>query len=423
MLSTWLPDLSMLASNPAFRTYWGGRTVSAVGDTFMMLAFPIVLFDITGSPRSVGAALILFTLPRLLLSVAGGLIVDRLGPLRVMIGVEVARGLLLIGLAVALAPGEVWALYAVAFLMGVAGALALPAAFALVPRLVQGRDQLMAANGLLQSGGMIAMLVGPVLAGVVVGAWDVRIAFLINAVSFLVLAAALLWIRRAVATDTSLRRPVTVRAKVSELLALLRGSRLLQSLLLLMSLLIFSLALKQALLVPLLRGDLGASPGDVGLTASGAAVGGLVGGAYATKLRASVAIGVALAGLTVLLAAATAAIGVAPTLAIAAAAFAMATTITTLVQAGLQGLLQGAVEDTHRGRVAGVLSTLLSGARLVGIALGAELATMVGSRMTFLFSAALLLAVAPVALTLRKLNVDGEAARRVGPKSLPTAPK
>jgi MFS family permease len=79
---------------------------------------------------------------------------------------------------------QLWHLYVLSVLFGTADAFGLPAGQALLPTLVE-REQLTAANAMFSGSMQASSLLGPAPAGLVVGAWGVAPAFLVDAVSFL----------------------------------------------------------------------------------------------------------------------------------------------------------------------------------------------------------------------------------------------
>jgi MFS family permease len=134
--------------------------------------------------------------PRAALMLIGGAVTDRVSPRQIMILTAAARTVLVAILATFIWTHhvEVWQLYVLSFLFGVADAFAAPAAQTLLPSLVTPA-QLPAANALSQGTQQIAMLLVPAPAGIIVGAFGVASAFAIDAVSFLFIIGALLMLR------------------------------------------------------------------------------------------------------------------------------------------------------------------------------------------------------------------------------------
>ncbi|NEB86240.1 MFS transporter, partial [Streptomyces anulatus] len=122
--------------DPNVLRWLGAYTASMVGDSiyFMALAWAAAR---TGSASGTGLVLAAGSIPRALLMLGGGVLADRLGPRRVVIGSDAARAVLVLGLAAVLvltAP-TVGVLVAVALLFGAVDALFLPAVGALPARI------------------------------------------------------------------------------------------------------------------------------------------------------------------------------------------------------------------------------------------------------------------------------------------------
>ncbi|MEU8759165.1 MFS transporter [Streptomyces sp. NPDC048659] len=134
--------------DPNVLRWVGAYTASTLGDSVFYLALSWTAVS-TGTPAQAGLVMAVSAVPRALLMLGGGVIADRLGPRRVVIGSDTARSLLVLGLAAALlvaAPG-LWALAAAALVFGVVDALFLPAVGALPPR-IAAPDQLARLQGL-----------------------------------------------------------------------------------------------------------------------------------------------------------------------------------------------------------------------------------------------------------------------------------
>ncbi len=136
----------------------------------------------------VGAARIL---PYVLLSVPAGIVADRFDRRMVLLVTDVARGLLMVVLALAVmqdAPTAV--IVAVSILAACFSTFFGPAIAALLPMLVDERD-LGPANSAWATLDNVAFIIGPALAGILLASGGLEIAFLLNAVSFGVVAVVL----------------------------------------------------------------------------------------------------------------------------------------------------------------------------------------------------------------------------------------
>ncbi|WP_404950322.1 MFS transporter [Streptomyces sp. ARC12] len=163
--------------DPNVLRWLGAYTASMVGDSiyFMALAWAAAR---TGSASGTGLVLAAGSIPRALLMLGGGVLADRLGPRRVVIGSDAARAVLVLGLAATLvltAP-TVGVLVAVALLFGAVDALFLPAVGALPPR-ISPPGQLARIQGLRGLAARGASIVGAPLGGVAVATGGPTLAF------------------------------------------------------------------------------------------------------------------------------------------------------------------------------------------------------------------------------------------------------
>lgn len=196
-----------VTGNRNFRLLWIGEGVSVLGDHFYMIALPWLVLQLTGDSLVMGTVLALSAIPRALLMLVGGALTDRFSPRSLMLVSNAAR-LVLVGLLTILVfinGIEMWMLYMLAILFGVADAFFYPAQSSMTPQLVK-KDHLQVANSLIHGTMMLAMLAGPVLAGVLIAVLGdgrsestdmsgIAAAFGLDAVTFLASLITLFFIR------------------------------------------------------------------------------------------------------------------------------------------------------------------------------------------------------------------------------------
>ncbi|WP_326765054.1 MFS transporter [Streptomyces sp. NBC_01591] len=188
------------AERPAHRDgnvlrWLGAHTASMIGDSvyYMALAWAAAR---TGSDAQTGIVLAVGSIPRAVLMLGGGVLADRIGPRRVVIGSDAARCLVVLGLAGALLLTSLalWMLIAVALVFGVVDALFLPAVGALPPRITTD-GQLARVQGLRGLSVRTANVVGAPLGGVAVALGGPTLAFAAAGVLFAVSLPLLLSLR------------------------------------------------------------------------------------------------------------------------------------------------------------------------------------------------------------------------------------
>lgn len=188
--------------NTNFRNLWLGQVVSQIGDYFAFLALTVVVSGFSDNAEettfAVSGMMLSFTLPRLFFGLLAGVFVDRWDRRRTMLVSDFLRSGITLLMVPAVLSGNLWAIYALAFAMSTVGTLFNPAKGALIPELVPV-EHLISANSLSQTTQMLAILIGPGLAGStlwLVGAGNEWVAFVVDSASYLV-SAVMIWLVRA----------------------------------------------------------------------------------------------------------------------------------------------------------------------------------------------------------------------------------
>ncbi|MFD5108850.1 MFS transporter [Streptomyces cinereoruber] len=180
-----LADLTPLRTSAHYRRLWFGNTVSWVGQGMTALAVSLQVYDITGSPFSVGLVGLFSLVPLVVFGLYGGAIADTVDRRKLGLASAAGSAVLSIALAGAAFAGfhRVWFLYAIVALQAVCAALNSPARTAMIPRLLPP-EQLRAANALNSMVMTFGTLVGPSLGGLIVGLAGYQTAYLVDAVAF-----------------------------------------------------------------------------------------------------------------------------------------------------------------------------------------------------------------------------------------------
>lgn len=169
----------------------GGDTLSGVGDQVASIALLITSINLLG-PAVAGPALALLGLPRIMFSLWGGALADRLAPQRLLLLCHVTRAAALIALAVMLrthpSPGLLLAAIA---LLGIGAALADPAARSLAPLLVK-RIDLVRVIAARSTGLNLSMVIGAPMGGLLVSTVGLPTVLILDSASFLLASFALL---------------------------------------------------------------------------------------------------------------------------------------------------------------------------------------------------------------------------------------
>lgn len=161
--------MKQLFKDRNFMTFWFGEFISVVGDHISVLAFPMLVLAMTDSPALVGAVLAVQGLPRAILLLFGGAVVDRYSPRAVMLVTNVLRFIFIMFLSWLIYAdlASIELVFAVALAFGIADAFFYPATTSILPSLVKP-DELQGGNALVQMGMYLAVVFGPVIGGIII---------------------------------------------------------------------------------------------------------------------------------------------------------------------------------------------------------------------------------------------------------------
>ncbi|CAD5244178.1 MFS transporter [Thermococcus camini] len=165
-----------------FWLYTIGRWISQAGWVIQDVAVPLYILDQAGSGAMMSLFIMVELIPRLLVNPIAGVIGDRYDRKKLMYGLDIARGVLLFAVIGFNLLG-IYQLLVVQMAMSVMGAFFSAGIVGMFPDLVE-REQLARANSILQSGGQILRILGPILGGLIYAIGGIKLAILINAVSF-----------------------------------------------------------------------------------------------------------------------------------------------------------------------------------------------------------------------------------------------
>jgi predicted MFS family arabinose efflux permease len=179
-----------------FRLLFAGQAISVVGDALFPVALAFAVLELGGSPGQLGLVLAAQGLPLAILILAAGVWADRLPRQRMMFVSDVGRGLAQAAAAWLLLSGhaEIWHLAVLSAVYGTFEAGFRPAAGGLIPQIVES-EHLQQANALMGLSLNLGTVIGPAVAGGLTAAAGPGVAIAIDAATFAVSAATLLFLR------------------------------------------------------------------------------------------------------------------------------------------------------------------------------------------------------------------------------------
>jgi MFS family permease len=296
MTATVIPGTSKLPPNwlrslrhRNFRRFFLGQGVSLLGTWMQQTALAWLVYRLTLSPFLQGVNSFVGQVPSLLLLPLAGVLVDRWNRLRLVRITQTLAMLqaFLLAVLVFCQVEEIWHVMVLAFALGCINAFDMPARQAMLPEMLESREDLSNAIALNSSLFNAARLVGPALAGLMAGLGTVGEAwcFLLNGVSFLAVLVSLATMQ--LSRTAPIARPVAVVEGLREGLDFVRGHTPLRAILLLVATVGF-LGMPYAILLPQFAHKVhggGAETYGLLLTASGC---GALGGAVYLASRSSI---------------------------------------------------------------------------------------------------------------------------------------
>ena len=179
-----------------FRLFWSGQLVSLIGTWMQSVGQAWLVLQLTSSAFLLGLLTALQFTPMLCFSIFAGAFADRLPKRRLLLTTQSLLLVQALTLSILVWTGHIryWHVAVLATLLGAVTTIDMPARQSFVADMV-GREALMNAIALNSSVFNAARVVGPAVAGLLVARWGVATAFLLNAISFVAVIIALLFVR------------------------------------------------------------------------------------------------------------------------------------------------------------------------------------------------------------------------------------
>ncbi|NWJ45662.1 MAG: MFS transporter [Chloroflexi bacterium] len=181
-----------------YRLFFFGQLVSLIGTWMQNLAQGWLVLKITNDPLALGLVTALQFLPVMFLTLFGGIIADRLPKRRTLLFTQTSAMSLAFILATLVSFNivQLWEIYVLATMLGLVNAVDMPVRQSFVSEMV-GKEELMNAVALNSSIFNAARVVGPAVAGLLIGWIGIAPAFWLNGFSFVAVLTGLFLMRDA----------------------------------------------------------------------------------------------------------------------------------------------------------------------------------------------------------------------------------
>jgi MFS family permease len=374
-----LADVTPLRVSRDYRVLFAGAGVSYLGRQLTVVAIPFQVFLMTRSSLAVGMVGLATVVPLVTLSLAGGAIADAVDRRKLLLVTQVLSAATSAGLALnaRAASPRLWPIYVLAALSAGLAGVDLPARNAIIPGLV-GRELFPAAAALSQIQFQVGQVVGPALAGIIIGRVSLAAAYWIDVASFGGAVVALLLIAPQPPEGGGTRASLS---SVREGLRYLKGRRLLVSTFLIdIDAMVFGMP--RALFPALATGFFGGGAVTVGLLyaapGAGALLGALLTGWVGRVRRQGRAVIVAVC----VWGGAIAGFGLVPWLPVGLGLLAVAGAADVVSAVFRNTILQLSVPDALRGRLSSVHIAVVTGGPQLGDAEAGAVAALSSARVS-----------------------------------------
>lgn len=180
-----------------FRLYWSGLVAQIIGQQMFHFTVGWLAFELTGSPAYLGIINLLGFVPRISLTLVGGVFADRWDQVRLISLAQATSVAVLLGVATLTWTESVtvWHLMAAAFVLGASQSIDEPARAALFPRLLPDRSHIASAVPLISFAWSSTRVIAPSIAGFVVAAAGADTSFFVAALGAATMVAVLRFVR------------------------------------------------------------------------------------------------------------------------------------------------------------------------------------------------------------------------------------
>ena len=388
-----------------------GEFVSSIGDWLYLVALVVLVYRETEDPVLLGIVGAARLLPYVLLSIPAGFVGDRFDRRYVLLVSDLVRAGCMVVLAVLVSvDGPLWAIAAVAILAACFAPFFYPAFGALLPSLVRDEREFGPANSAWATLDNLAWVIGPGIAGLILAGGGIQMAFVLNAITFGVIAVLLLTLPKPAVAVTESASTARVATPRQDDTAQPRGRArwfprdidlsAVSGVLLLDMLTWFAFGGINILIVILAIDVFDGGDAATGFLSAATGVGGIIGAVVSGVLILRPRLGPAILLGSAAFTAALVLLGAADSLLVAFIAITVASIGHLVLDVVRTTILQRVVPDAFRGRFTGVLMTTSGGAEALGTLFVPIVAVVAGLATVMAFTAVSLIVGALLAVWL-----------------------
>lgn len=206
----------LIGQNRNFRKLLWGQIVSELGNWFNFIAaLGLVRVVSDASPQAAGILFACRLLPFAVFSPIAGTFVDRFSRRQVMIWSDLIRFAVALAFLFVTSPENLWIAYLATVLLSAFGAFFEGAKNATTPNLT-GKEGILAGTALMFSSRFLLMAIGSALGGWAAAIFGYKVAFIINAISFVISAFSVWLIPEEATRETGAENQIHGDAEILE---------------------------------------------------------------------------------------------------------------------------------------------------------------------------------------------------------------
>lgn len=376
---------SVLKENPAFRRLWMSTFSTTLGQWMQSTALGWLALELSNRSSFVGLVAFAAGIPFLFVSIPGGLLLDRFDRRKVLIVCQVIAALCAVLISIDVVSGLVqpWHLLLFAFINGSLQAIMNPAQQAIVPSLVP-RNRLTNGIALMSAGQNMTRVVGPSIAGAIIGFSGTGAAFFCQAIALVV---ALVLLVTATFPKTEKSRAVTSLGSVFDGARIVWNRPDLRAIITIVSITILLVFPYLSFLSVFARDVLDSGPEGLGILMASSG-GGAVLGSIFVAARKQQATGLAFTIVGIVYGFVIASFAIAPNLLVAVVLLVIAGFLGSAYVSSINSAIQHRITDETRGRVMSIYMLTWGFTPIGAIAIG-ELSSRYGISETIAAAALL----------------------------------
>lgn len=375
-----------LFRNRNFKLLWIGQLLSQVGDQCLLIAAITLISNLSRSPLALLIPAISMAIPQLIFGLVGGVMADRWNRKRAMVGSDLLRGLIVLCILLVNSVQHLWILYVAAAGLTLVGVFFYPARNAVIPNIVPG-SLLLAANGLVQGSYIIALIVGPAIAGAAVELW-MPSAIIFDSATFFVSAIviAMMNIPTTMPDQTRAAEGDSIWEGMKAGLNFIRQNRALSQVLLITAIATLGIGAIVLLAIPHLKIQVGAGGLEYGFAMSMLGMGSVLGGLMVSRLSRRLSTSTIVGGMLILAGAAIVAFAFAPNYTVVLVSITIIGACVVIARGALDTIAQTLSPDAVRGRVQAAINMIVVAATAMAEGLSALLGSLIAVQTVFVMA-------------------------------------